>query len=476
MLIHLRERKISFDGATLKTRSKELVRFVGYLAWRFRERGGPEWVGIEEMRGVVGSAEPKQYSRYLDKLEKAGLAVVEYRHKTKGPWRLFENIRNISFDLDENELARCFPAAPEKLRQSAEHSGIGGELYNFVKLCAEADACFHDGDLMDDNKQSALVLLAGNRFFSPAPELEILLHLKIARASMRASHYDEAATALKHAEEVAARNPMPHGELDYRIRLVKAKLLFDQGKTSQSAALLDSIPIRECRDTHTLAQYHNMMGLIINRQLRMDINAGKKPPEALAREAFERCSEHLQRAIVMHLFINDYHGVQAACFNLGNLFSYVFRNLPDSRHEVLLEQALCWLALSETISNKLGVGGESVWALYVMLDTAVAENLALDHLKSLTGKLFNRFDSFEAAAEDISLEAQRIGNRPEMAECLQLQCRLAMKRGDAARAREYAQEALDLFTELKRADMIRPLKKMIAKLGDKNEEKVKNAA
>lgn len=46
MIIRLRQNQILFGGETLKTRSNELVRFVGYLAWKFKESRVSEWVGL----------------------------------------------------------------------------------------------------------------------------------------------------------------------------------------------------------------------------------------------------------------------------------------------------------------------------------------------------------------------------------------------------------------------------------------------
>ncbi|MBS4095788.1 MAG: hypothetical protein KGZ83_03000 [Sulfuricella sp.] len=468
MFIHYHEQRIGFGNVALKTRSRELVRFVGYLAWRYRQRGGPEWVGIEEMRGVTGSAEPKQYQRYLDTLAKKGLPVVEFRHKTKGPWRLSEKVKNVSFDLTGDELARCFPAAEDEIAEPGHHTDGNDGLYDFVRLCAEADTSFHDGNLATDDDHSTLAILAGNQFFAPPPDIEILLHLKIARAAMRASRHVEAAKSIKHAEAVANRHPVRHGELAVRIKLAKSKLLFDQGKTAQSAALLDSIPIHECRDMHALAQYHNLQGLLTKRLLRLAIEEGKKQLENSAPKSFEQSADHFRRAIAMHLFINDYDGVQAACFNLGDLCGFAYRNIAGLHNESLLDQALHWLALSEVICNKVGVGGDSIWALLTMFDIAVSTGLSLDYLKSKTSGIFNRFANYDAIADDIWTEAQRIGNSQEMAECRELMYRLTMQRGDTAQAREHALAALDLFHDLKRTDMIRSLKKMIAQLEEKN--------
>lgn len=475
MLIQLLERSASFNGVTLKTRSKELIRFVGYLGWRFHSLGTSDWVGIEEMRGVVGSAEPKQFQRYLDKLQESGLAVVEYRHKTKGPWRLVEKVKQVSFDLAADELARWFPAPPSLHHQSASPAGNYQELFDFVELCAKADANFYEGNLADEGECSSLNILSNGHSLNLPPNLSILLHLKITRTCMRASRYEEAAANLKQAEGIAARHPAPHSELNYRIKLVKAKLLFDQGKTPQSRALLDSIPIQECHDSHTIVGYHNLMGIHLKRKLRLAIEGEKSCTEEWAREIVTRGSNHLQHAIAMALSINDYYQVEASCFNLGDLLIFAYRHVPQLREATFVEDGLRWLALCESVCNKLGVGGESVWALYVMLKTVVMEDLSLDYLKSLTGNLFSRFTSFEAAAEDIYKEAQRLGNRPEMADAQALLHCLAMKRGDTAEAREHALAALDLFSELKRNDMIRPLKKLISQLEAGKKGKPKGA-
>lgn len=458
MQINLCRGSISLDGVVLNTRSRGLLYFVGLLAWRFRQNGDPTWVGMPEMSGVVGSAHPRQFQRYIDSLEDAGLRVIEYKAKTRGPWRLSPDIKDIKFDLPDTDLEKLFPKFQTATITEQPKSIL---LFNIVSSLGEVDRSFQNGQLADS--LDAVKLAFGRQCgLDDDVELQVMLQLRIAKTCMRATLFDEAFATLEVASQVLKHQSVFHQELDFKIRLTKAKICYDRGFFAQAFTILDRIPIHECRDMSVLAQYHNLTGLFIHRRLRIDSEAGKAIDPQMRKEWLYSSISHFRRSLISYSFLNDFDGTQAACFNLGNLFAFVHKRQWLPAEDGLLEQAIQWIALSEQISNKQGVGGDSVWAMLVLIDIALSNDISLGRLREMTGSLLNQFPDYSTVGQWVHAEALRIGNQLEIAESHHLLAKIAVERGDKRKARENAIQAIALFQELGRNDLACPVKKQFS--------------
>ncbi len=460
MDIQLRNQQISHGCATVKTRSRELIRFVGYLAWKFKVNGTSEWIRLEELRGIIGTAHPKQYQRYIDTLTNAGLSIIEFKTKTGGPWRLSESIKTVAFDMPDDEIKNQFVITAQN-RQSIY---FNDELFfDITRKLTDADLCFHNGQLDESVSLAKSILFFGEEPKADA-ELQVLTYLRIARACGRLTMFDEAIATLDSATQLLKQQSVNFHDLNIKVLLAKAKVFFDRGNIQHASAILDALPIHDCRDSHTLAQYHNLAGLFIHRRLRLDMESGNTISEEMLNEWLDTCKTHYQRSLVSHLFLNDYHSVQAACFNLGNLFAFALKQYSVLEKERYLEQAIHWLTLSEVICNKHGVGGESVWALLLLTDTGISNNISISKLKSMTGNLFHTFTSYLDISAWIYTEAKNIGNRLEIAEACHLLARVLAKEGSIEKAKQNAIESIDLFLEAGRKDMARGIKKFLAEI------------
>lgn len=367
----------------------------------------------------------------------------------------------VSFDLQDDELKKIFP------QNDAKKIGLhfnDDVLFEMAKKLAEADACFHNGQLLESiSLASSIPSVQVDR--AEDVELQVLLQLRIARACGRSTMYDEALSALGVATQLLKRQSMFFHDLNVKVELARAKIFFDRGFLQQASAILESLPMHDCRDMHTLAQYHNLAGLFIHRRLRMDRESGVVFSSEMLTEWLYSSLAHYQRGLVSHLFLNDYHGVQASCFNIGNLFAFIHKqHLLPEKNIPTLEQAIHWLSLSEVICNKQGVGGESVWAMLVLVDIGISNSIPLEKLKEMTANLFQQFSSYLHIAKRLYVEAENIGNRLEIAESLQMLARLFAQEGDMASARDNAEKAMDLYLELGRKDMVCDLKKLLERI------------
>lgn len=455
--IQVENQRILVDGALLPTRNEMAAAFLGFLAWRCRVRGAPEWVGMDTMGGVVGGAHAAQFRRCLNALEKTGLKPVEYKSRTRGPWRLADTVRSVTFDLSDAELAARFPAPPEPARWQDDD----GLLFAVLGELSCADTYFADGALAES--QACLAGLLSRSGARLDVEFSVLTQLRLARVAMRQEDWKSAAQALDSAERLwqkqeGAALPL---DLSFNLKIARAKLFYDQQQFSHAQAILEHIPIRECRDALTLAQYHGLHGLCCSRCLRLDAEAGKFLSNATIDQSLQTCFGHYQRALGFYLLVGDYFGVQAVCFNIGNLFACCSRHrwaMGDGGAAVH-ERAIRWLNLCKRICHKHGVGGDSTLDVLVMAQTAVAQSMAYPRFLELTEMEFARFHDWRGLGEAIHDIANRLGNEKDIAESLLLLADIETASGDTRRALEYARKALNGFEEAGEKDMARWVKK-----------------
>lgn len=456
--ISLRQRRIAWGEAVLSSRSQRLIHFVAYLAWRFCVNGKPEWVSVDTLAAITHFDHPRQFQRYMDTLQTAGMeAVVEYQTKTCGPWRLGTNVKQVAFDLSGTELDVLFPSL-----DAPSDSAIDDEwLFAIVNQLSIADACFHNGYLADSRRYAESLLDSWNNITTDIAT-QVLLQLHIARSCVRATQFDAAASALAAADNILQNNPeKTRIDLQIKVKLAWAKLHFDQGQFLRATAILQQLPIRDCHDSHTLAHYHNLAGLAAHRSLRMDTDAGKSLTDEEVKARINESLNHYRFSVVSYLLIGDYNGVQAVCFNIGNLLACDgLRQLP-LKPPCPPEQVIRWFILSETICNKQSVGGDSIWALLMALKTALNHEMPLSHLQEISAGLFAGFTDYLAAGQWICEEARRIGNQLEIAESLELLARIEAVYGNPRDATAHAKQALSNADAIGRKDIAGEIKKLM---------------
>ena len=117
-----------------------------------------------------------------------------------------------------------------------------------------------------------------------------------------------------------------------------------------------------------------------------------------------------------------------------------------------------WIAQSEFICHKFGVGMDSAWNRIILLKAALDAGLEMTELNVLSGGLFRHHVDLESLAHATLNEARRIGNQIECASTLELLAELARRKGDECNTVDLRQQAQEIYRKLNRADLIRRLK------------------
>lgn len=455
--IDLQKRAISVDDQVLTSRNRSLPLLVAFLAWRFQKHGVREWVSIETLGGVLGHAHPKQYQRYLNALENKGLRVVAYENRTCGPWRLADAVGEVSFDLSDAELTALFPPSP----QPAQWQDDDARLLTMIEQISKADVHFADGDL-ESSRQCFQGLCDDEQVAPGDADLAVLVQLRIARLCTRHSRWDEAAVALDRAERMLKHQTGAISiDLSLNLHIARAKLFYDRGCFSQAMAILKHLPMQQCHDALTLAQYHNLAGLFEHRYLRLAAEADKPLSSDDIEQSLHTSLGHYRRALIFYLLLGDYFGVQAVAFNIGNVFACSSQYGWADAEICVHERAIRWFKLCMTLCNKHSLVDDSVLCALVMVKTAIARQMPFSRFLALTENWFVSCSDWPALGQWVHQEAVRIGNRLEIAESLQLRAEIEAAYGSPQRAKDLAQQALDRYTELGRKDLARPLKKSL---------------
>lgn len=481
--INVRQLTIVCDGVVLPTRSRALMVFVCCLVRQKRSQPNAPWIGIDVLRAFLPSVHGRQMQRFIDALDTICFPIC-YETKTAGRYCLDASAALVRFDIDDLAID-AFIDAPGKGRAASPRAtsikeraaGAGrsdgaGALTSF-KLNDEnddlltslarislADAQFHDGNL-DSGNDHAYELW--RRLIETAePEIKATALLRLARVCRRLQRYGEAQEALRKLQKMVRCGEIGSGALEYKSRLCLAMLRYEQGRVDDARAIVGKLDMAVCSDDSTLGEYYNLMGLLADDALRAQHQAALDrqlaPAPTVLPALLEIAAKFFKQALTLIVRTNDYQSLQRTCFNFGHLYirAHWFA-FPMPNRERLLDRGVRWIAQSEFISNKFGVGMDSLWSRIVLLRSALDGGLDLNDLNSRCGGMFKNHGDLESMAQATREETVRVGNRLEEGSALAILAEIARRKGDAVGGATFQQQALDLYRKLNRPDLARAL-------------------
>lgn len=468
--INLSRSSITYDRRVLRTRSRALLVFVGCLLKQKRLQPDTPWIGIDVLRRHLPSVHGKQMQRFVDALEKIGFPIV-YESKTRGRYRLEIAAARVTSDLDaagldafigtadENPVTRPRGATLAQAANSLDEQNAS--LLNAIARSSLADAQFQDGNLDNDNDHAYDIWRRLIETLEPESKATALL--KFSRVCRRLHRYVEAQEALRRLLRMIRSGVVATGSLEYRAQLSLAVLRYEQGRVNEARAIVNKFGIEACADDSVRGKYYNLKGLLACHAMRawhqaaLDSDAPPSPHELVA--MLESASTCYRRALEYTARANDYQALQHICFNFGNLYirAHRFRS-PALEPRQLVVCGIHWIAQSEFICNKFGVGMDSVWNRIILLKAALDAELDMNDVITLSGGLFRQHADLESLAQATLKETMRIGNRIECASTLEVLAELARRKCDEATTANLRKQAHDIYRKLNRADLIRRLK------------------
>ena len=425
---------ICFRENSYVFRSKGLFAFLRVL-----QEAHPGWVDMASLVATLPGTGPRQLARYLDSLEDAGLALVSYETKTRGPFRLAVAPETISFAGTPLPDVQPRTALPAPASVEALDVFLAPAWVAWVLALLHATLATHEGAL--SGEEGALSYLDSAE--TAAAELPTwaaaVVHVHRAHILERESRYREAAHCLKRVE-TAVRQGHAHPVAASRAQIIRAKMRYDQARYDEAERLLGLLPHQgDFNCPHSL----NMQALLAGRKF---LNAGDEEAPRLLAQALSHLAEALGLVFLWH---GDSSLLNALCYNFGNnLLRGVRRGmLPDS----CADTAMQWLAANLLACRKLGIGDDSVLTNLLLVDVGLEHGYSMARWPPLLRQGLNAYGTLEDLLTASLADARGTGHRLELAHCLLRQVRMVPSEAGAAEA---YQEAAELFAELGQKDKL----------------------
>jgi tetratricopeptide (TPR) repeat protein len=373
----------------------------------------------------------KQVRRHIEEMERLGRNLIEARQKIKGPFRLKLDPQRIVFDSSD-ELVRTFLGLDKLAVFYVEETEV--DLYRYVEEIAKGDILFKEG-LMP--KALATFRAALKQSISINQRMAILL--RIGRILERQGNYGEALRTYEDAEKLVREE----AGLDY----------YDSANLYTNLAWLyyreNNLELSE--KTHLRAldlirgKTHNLLfGRIYN-------GLGKISE---ARGNYEEAVGFFKNALLFECQDSDFYGIQAAYFNIGNVYKGMAdqlykvkdgtkKEMPKLARDYYL-QAMNWANKCIDLCDRAGVGDET----------------SQDRL--LVSYCYYRLGNPKKAflyAEEAEKMASTAANKRDMALSYELMGKtLRMMGGDTAdRASQLLEKSLEYYREIGHTQRIKRL-------------------
>lgn len=447
----IRQKRFFYGDKPLSERSPGLLAFVAYLYWKRCYRPHTPWVDRAELSRVLPRATDKQLQRYVDSLFAHDFDLIEYRTKTRGPWRFVLAPELVSIDVDEAGLLAWLGfrpgIAPEAAATVAEQESAAGQTQTALDAPA---AVLTPGTRLADALLKTYVYEAAfrNRGLDQRGELPeavaTYLHLgtdpvlpPLVRAGIlqrlcmlcrQAHNFVSWRQAIGELEALLQSGLLQGSDFAPRSLLLQGFWHYDQGQYVTAAALLERINPHEIRDTLTLGRYHNMSALMLMRQIRAGLAAPATAPSlAQLAQWTLQARQALEQGIVQAGMVDDYWGLEGMCFNYGNLL-WITRSLATPETQPV-KAAARWVGLCEQICLGFGVGGNAAWSRLLLIDMALDQDWNLDELNQHAGLQISADVDLETMLLSTQEDAHRRGSLPEEQEAATLLSRLYLGQG-----------------------------------------------
>jgi hypothetical protein len=141
------------------------------------------------------------------------------------------------------------------------------------------------------------------------------------------------------------------------------------------------------------------------------------------------------------------------CYNFANnLLRGIKRGIIPHR---CADTVLQWLAANILVFRKLGIGDDSIFTSLLLIDVALDHGYSVRQWPYLLRCEMEVSGGLKGLLARALAQARQTGNKPEIAQCLRHQVRLA---ASPAEARQAFIEAVALFGKQGRDDLVRKLK------------------
>lgn len=406
----------------------------------------PQWVDMAGVEMRMPGTHPSQLARYVELLEARDLPLVRYETKTRGRFRLAVKPESIEIEGECCGFQQDVLAAPTSY--TAAVGMILADYQNdawvawFVALTLSTVA-WHNGHL--SGKEGALEYLdaAGEASKSLPAWAASVVYIRRAFILGRESRYREATYWLRRAD-TATRHGYAHPAVKSAAQIVRAKLKYDQARYAEAERLLcQPLEMADMRHPYWL----NMNALIAGRKF-----LGSQDGDAVGHllQALSSLAEAMGYVFLSH---GDNSLLDGLCYNFANnLLRGIKRGLiPESCADTVAQ----WLAANILVFRKLGVGDDSVFTSLLLVDVALDHGYSVKHWPYLLRSEMDVNGDIKGVLAKALAQARRTGNKPEIAQCLLRQVRLAASPSEAWSA--YV-EAETLFCKQGRAELMQELR------------------
>ncbi len=433
--------QLLYQGKSYSFRSAGLARFIRILA-AASDQGEAGWVSLADLQSHMPALSPRQLGRFVDMLAEEDLPLIEYETKTRGRYRLAVApgaiaLRGLggetkSAEVHERGDASAMQALPVYAR-AAWGTWVLGLSHAYLALL--------NGQITGE--QGALHYLEtaaqGANELPPGPDSVVLVYR--AHSLVRASRYREALHLLRRAETLA-RQGVAHPSVSVRAQLIRSKILYDQGRIDQAARRLHALTTAPFTRSHP--QLLNMRALIAGKTAQRE--SSPSDGAVLLGEALHSLLE-----AVGGIFLGDGDAalLDGLTYNYANnLLRGVQKSwLPDECAGIAVQ----WLAINLLLCRKLGIGDDTHLANLLLIDAMLDYRVSADGWHPILRQGLRFIDDPEEFLETTLIQSREVGNRLEMAHCLQ---RLMRVSEDSGRAWAAYIEAAGLYDTLGRTDSL----------------------
>jgi len=460
-----RQNVIEHAGRRLASRSPHLLRVLAYLWWKRLRQPAAAWVGVDELSRVIDAPSPKLMQRLVDRLAAARLPLLDFRHKTVGPWRLAMSPAKVMVDRDELELVDWLGFQPLTPSVGSLDRLCLNELAENLRAVVHSDAMVIEQGF--EGQSATERWLAAYRRMQSCASAPVALRAAISLrlCLLHRQRNDFAAWERELRDLAALAQPGERLPADFaaRLHLQWALLHFDRCQTVRAWHRLERIDAGEIHDVFTLGRFFNARGLIALQLLRHEAPPARGASKAWAAESEARLTAILadfRLAIGYALAVNDYVALEGICYNLGCALRWAARQGPTAAAaDLRLTEAADWLILCETICLRFGVGNGAQWSRLALVDIALQLGWTMDELQRRSQGALVGFSTVQELLLAILANCVERQSRLEQAET----CRLLWRdHADYPKVNCFYDEAERLYRELGRQDKIAELQRAAA--------------
>jgi tetratricopeptide (TPR) repeat protein len=305
---------------------------------------------LREIRQFKSRTIGRQIANWF-KRDRRIVALAGFESPTNGPYFLKGKVVEI---IDGESVFRELGLDIEPRRPRWRNTRIHLDQY------VQASALFQRGQILDALTKCKTLLSKkvdwGLRF-----ECGLLL----ARSYTALGFFDRAKAAL----EWCTSEKVP--EFQARVKITEARINYFAERYTDARRGLDAPSLRNL-PWFSQADWYELSSLLEGREFKRlsdqadaeaaGVRAEQRRLRKLAIQAYRRAQKYLEQALSLRLLHGDPHGLQATCFNLGNL---IWRIQPS--------ESRAWIRMSEEICERWGVGQDTILPQFVLARLALQD-------------------------------------------------------------------------------------------------------